>query len=253
MKANQVTYPIATMCRTLGVSPSGYHAWKIRPPSKRATEDSAMMERIRAFHARPRGTYGAPRIHLDLFEEGAPRGPQADRPVDAPGGPARRFPAKGMPHHDPQRRYLSGSGPGRAQLHGDGSRSALGGRHHLHSDVGRVLVPGGRPGFLLPADRGMGDGNASAHRTSARRSQHGPVAPPSLRCHSSFRPGVPIHLDRLRKTVQGSRCSPLDGIGRRLLRQRAVRELLRDPGMRTAGPLKVQDAGRGENGDLRVP
>lgn len=71
MKANQVTYPIATMCRTLGVSPSGYHAWKIRPPSKRATEDAAMTERIRAFHARSRGTYGAPRIHLDLFEEGA--------------------------------------------------------------------------------------------------------------------------------------------------------------------------------------
>jgi len=58
------------MCRTLGVSPSGYHAWKIRPPSKRATEDSAMTERIRAFHGRSRGTYGAPRIHQDLFEEG---------------------------------------------------------------------------------------------------------------------------------------------------------------------------------------
>ena len=71
MKANQVTYPIATMCRTLGVSPSGYHAWKIRPPSKRATSDAGMTERIRAFHARSRGTYGSPRIHQDLFEEGA--------------------------------------------------------------------------------------------------------------------------------------------------------------------------------------
>jgi len=69
VKANQVTYPIATMCRTLGVSPSGYHAWKIRPPSNRATEDAAMTERIRAFHARSRGTYGAPRIHQDLFDE----------------------------------------------------------------------------------------------------------------------------------------------------------------------------------------
>ncbi len=70
MKANQVTYPIATMCRTLGVSPSGYYAWTIRPPSKRATEDATMTERIRAFHARSRGTYGSPRIHLDLFDEG---------------------------------------------------------------------------------------------------------------------------------------------------------------------------------------
>jgi putative transposase len=70
VKANQVTYPIATMCRTLGVSPSGYYAWTIRPPSKRAIEDAAMTERIRAFHARSRGTYGAPRIYQDLFEEG---------------------------------------------------------------------------------------------------------------------------------------------------------------------------------------
>jgi len=70
VKANQVTYPIATMCRTLGVSPSGYHAWKVRPPSKRAIADAAMTERIRAFHARSRGTYGSPRIHQDLFEEG---------------------------------------------------------------------------------------------------------------------------------------------------------------------------------------
>jgi len=70
VKANQVTYPIATMCHTLGVSPSGYYAWTIRPPSKRAIEDAAMPERIRAFHARSRGTYGDPRIHQDLFEEG---------------------------------------------------------------------------------------------------------------------------------------------------------------------------------------
>jgi putative transposase len=71
VKANQVTYPIATMCHTLGVSSSGYYAWTIRPASKRTIDDAAMTERIRAFHARSRGTYGAPRIHQDLFEEGA--------------------------------------------------------------------------------------------------------------------------------------------------------------------------------------
>jgi len=71
VKANQVTYPIATMCRTLGVSPSGCYAWTIRPPSKRATEDAAMTVRIRAFHARSRGNYGSPWIHQDLFEEEA--------------------------------------------------------------------------------------------------------------------------------------------------------------------------------------
>jgi len=40
------------------------------PPSKRAIADAAMTERIRTFHARSKGTYGSPRIHQDLFEEG---------------------------------------------------------------------------------------------------------------------------------------------------------------------------------------
>lgn len=71
MKANPVTYPIATMCRVLGVSSGGYPAWKKRPPSKRAVSDAALSERIRTIHHNSRGTYGAPRIHAELIETGA--------------------------------------------------------------------------------------------------------------------------------------------------------------------------------------
>jgi putative transposase len=70
VKANQDFYPVSTMCRLLGVSSSGYHAWKNRPPSERALADAALTERIRAIHSRSRQTYGMPRIYAELVQQG---------------------------------------------------------------------------------------------------------------------------------------------------------------------------------------
>lgn len=58
------------MCRVIGVSESGYHAWAKRAPSARARADAVLIERIGAFHAASQGTYGAPRIHADLRDAG---------------------------------------------------------------------------------------------------------------------------------------------------------------------------------------
>ena len=70
MSAHRALYPIATMCRVLGVSTSGYYAWSARAPSARATGDAALIERIDAIHAASRGTYGSPRIHAELAANG---------------------------------------------------------------------------------------------------------------------------------------------------------------------------------------
>lgn len=70
MRANQANFRIATMCRVLGVSPSGYYAWRNRSVSARRQWDEVLKVKIKAFHTRSRGTYGAPRIHTDLAEEG---------------------------------------------------------------------------------------------------------------------------------------------------------------------------------------
>ena len=43
-------YPVATMCRLLGVSASGYYAWQGRAPSVRAESDRALLDRIRDIH-----------------------------------------------------------------------------------------------------------------------------------------------------------------------------------------------------------
>lgn len=68
--AEKATFPVAFMCRHLGVSRSGYHAWAMRPPSSRAIADAQLTLEIVGVHERSRGTYGAPRIHAELAWEG---------------------------------------------------------------------------------------------------------------------------------------------------------------------------------------
>jgi putative transposase len=68
--AHQAEHPVATQCRVLGVSVSGFYAARDRAPSVRDLEDSALVGRIRELHEASRGTYGSPRIHADLKAEG---------------------------------------------------------------------------------------------------------------------------------------------------------------------------------------
>ncbi len=60
----------AGVCRVLGVSASGYYAWRKRPRSERARGDAILAHRIRWIHLHSRGTYGAPRIQAELADEG---------------------------------------------------------------------------------------------------------------------------------------------------------------------------------------
>lgn len=61
---------MSILCRVLGVSRSGYYAWRARPPAARVHADHALSARIRAIHATSRGTYGTPRIHAELRATG---------------------------------------------------------------------------------------------------------------------------------------------------------------------------------------
>ena len=70
MTAHQAVHRVATMARVLGVSPSGYYAWRKRPLSPRARTDVELTAQIEAAHRESRGTYGAPRIHADLAAHG---------------------------------------------------------------------------------------------------------------------------------------------------------------------------------------
>jgi putative transposase len=74
MSTNQASFPIAVMARVLGVSTSGYYAWRDRPPSGQAQADTALLRRIRTIHTSSRQTYGAPRVHAQLRADGARHG-----------------------------------------------------------------------------------------------------------------------------------------------------------------------------------
>lgn len=69
MKAHQATYPVRVMSRLLGVSASGFYAWKDRPPSRRTIEDIGLTAKIHAIHRRSGDAYGAPSIHAELADE----------------------------------------------------------------------------------------------------------------------------------------------------------------------------------------
>lgn len=68
--AERARFPVSLLCRMVGVSKSGYYAWRGRPPSKRSRQDATLTERIVEVHKRSRETYGYPRVHAELVALG---------------------------------------------------------------------------------------------------------------------------------------------------------------------------------------
>lgn len=93
--ATQVqTYPVQVLAAVLGVSRSGYYAWRHRHPSARAQANAALLVAIRKAHAQSRGTYGSPRIWWQIRTThpcGRHRVARLMRQAQVQGLPRRRF------------------------------------------------------------------------------------------------------------------------------------------------------------------
>lgn len=63
-------FPVRTMCRVLGVSPSGYYASRGRPISPTARDREVLGSEIESIHQLSRGTYGSPRVTEELRQRG---------------------------------------------------------------------------------------------------------------------------------------------------------------------------------------
>jgi len=58
--------PVAVCCRVMGVSSSGFYAWKANPLSDRDWADAVLSNTIVDIHRASRRSYGSPRVHAEL-------------------------------------------------------------------------------------------------------------------------------------------------------------------------------------------
>jgi putative transposase len=70
IRAEKARHDVALLCRVLGVSRSGYYAWQQRGLSKRALRDAQLGAEVVVAHRESRGTYGSPRVLVELREKG---------------------------------------------------------------------------------------------------------------------------------------------------------------------------------------
>ena len=219
------------MCRQLGVSTSGYYAWRDRAPSTRAGDDAVLTARITAIHERSRGIYGAPRVHAELrmghgVRCGRKRVARLMRAAGLQGVHRRRRQGltrrdlTAVPSDDLVERNFSADGPDRLWV-ADITQQRCWDRWlyvavvidaFSRRVVGWSMADHLRTELVLDALN-----TAVAHRRPERGVVH----------HSDH--GCQLRLARLRAPTTRSGPGRIHGQHRRLLRQRAGRKLLRHP------------------------
>lgn len=70
IEAHRDEFPVTRMCQVLGVSTSGYYAWRSRPVSARKMANQELVDQIKVIHVESYQTYGSPRIYQELKENG---------------------------------------------------------------------------------------------------------------------------------------------------------------------------------------
>lgn len=74
LDAEKANHDVNRMCRVLGVSRSGYYAWRARGESTWAQEDRVLLDEIVQVHVDSRRLYGSPRVHAELRRRGKRHG-----------------------------------------------------------------------------------------------------------------------------------------------------------------------------------
>ena len=71
IQAYRGQFPVALMCRVLGVKRSGFYAARKRGPGLRAMARARLRLQVRAIFAKSKRRYGSPRVHQELRRRGS--------------------------------------------------------------------------------------------------------------------------------------------------------------------------------------
>lgn len=107
MNRYEGTFRVDQMACVLGVSRSGYYAFKKRPQSRRRLENEGLLKEIRTVFKESQKTYGSPRIHASLLAQGIKVSrPRVARMMKAHGLKAKMYKRR-MKRRDPSFATLS--------------------------------------------------------------------------------------------------------------------------------------------------
>jgi hypothetical protein len=236
--AEKATYPVSLLCRVLDVSRCSFYAWLRRSPSARAQADQQLLAQVTRIYRASRGTYGAPRVHAELRDDdgvrvGRKRVARLMRDHGLVGCHRRR--RRGLTRPDP----AATPAPdlvGRLFDPGAPDRTWFADISYVPTGEGWLYLAAVLDGCSRKvvgwamADHLRAELAVAALQMALRRRQ--PAR--GLVCHSD-RGSQAVHRRRLHPGAGGGRRSPEHGAGGDLLRQRRLRELLRDVEDR-AGP-----------------
>jgi putative transposase len=252
--AEKATFPISLMCRALGVNRTSFHDWERRAPSDRALGDAWLTERIKQVHAESDGTYGARRIHAELRMEhgirvGRKRVERLMKAAGISGGLPRkrrrttvRLPGVRVAP-DLLERDFDPTGPNQTWSADITYISTWEGFLYLAhvQDLYSRRIVGWSMADHLRSELVV---DALEMALARRRPDSGVV-------HHSDQ-GCPVHRGAVHQALRQGGDRSLDGLPRRLFRQRLLRDFPRNPQEGTHLPPVVGDPRRGALRDLRI-
>ena len=115
-------FPVQRLCKVLGVSQSGYFAWRSRPACRRQREDLVLLAHVRSAFRLSNETYGSPRMTRELQDDGLIVGRRRTARLMRENGLRARQPAPLQAHHRQPSCLPGRAQPPRPGLHGRAPR-----------------------------------------------------------------------------------------------------------------------------------